>query len=191
VTSGEPPGREPAPPTHGPGPYLAEARRGLWTAGALVTSAVVLVGAGFLAFCLWMIQRSDQFGTGGSSDESPAHAVHVVLRILVVFVVAVGPALLVGLRRRARRRSLGPRDGVDGRVDGPAIHARRSADAGRRCPFCKDDLGAGDLSQGVVRCPGCEVSHHTACWREHGGCSTHGCRRDPRQRDSLREHAGR
>jgi hypothetical protein len=38
-----------------------------------------------------------------------------------------------------------------------------------RCPFCHDDVGAGDRS--AVACRRCLARHHTACWNEAGHCS--------------------
>ncbi len=54
----------------------------------------------------------------------------------------------------------------------------RGATAGSTCPYCKDRLQPRE-SEGVIRCPSCDSLHHTDCWREHGGCSVHGCLRVP------------
>lgn len=43
---------------------------------------------------------------------------------------------------------------------------------GSVCPYCKEEIGSGDA---VVVCPECGIAHHSACWRDHEGCSTFGC----------------
>jgi hypothetical protein len=90
-------------------------------------------------------------------------------------------------RERHRRRRAARVAASSSRSTGLQLLARPAAGD---CPFCHDALATQDLGDGVVRCPGCEVAHHAACWREHGGCSTLGCRRDPRQRDALRARTG-
>ncbi len=44
--------------------------------------------------------------------------------------------------------------------------------APRRCPYCKADLGAAELTTACARCG---TGHHVACFAEHLGCATHGC----------------
>jgi len=43
---------------------------------------------------------------------------------------------------------------------------------GGNCPYCMSPIIATDNQ---VNCPGCEVSHHSDCWQENGGCTTLGC----------------
>lgn len=145
-----------------------EAAEGLVTALMLiaVTGVAMVFGAAFLL-------------SGSRGLAPPPHAGQVI----AVFVLcALGPAAVVAwIRHRARRRERG-------RAAPSATALRLQARVGpSTCPFCRDALGAGDLAAGVVRCPGCEVAHHAACWRDHEGCSTLGCRRDPRARDAAAE----
>lgn len=71
-------------------------------------------------------------------------------------------------------------------VRAPARVRARPRAQGSGCPYCHAALER-DLRQPAVRCPGCDVRQHAECWREHGGCAVHGCRRGPapeRDRDS-------
>lgn len=40
------------------------------------------------------------------------------------------------------------------------------------CPYCKNELLE---SRDLIRCSQCNALHHSACWTEHGRCSTFGC----------------
>ena len=46
------------------------------------------------------------------------------------------------------------------------------------CPYCRGELLR---TEGALRCPACDVRQHGECWRAHGGCAVHGCRRAPRR----------
>jgi hypothetical protein len=50
---------------------------------------------------------------------------------------------------------------------------------GQPCGVCQQ---AFELGQDVSICNECEANHHTVCWDQHGGCSTHGCGNAPLQR---------
>ncbi|MBN9494403.1 hypothetical protein J0H33_13825, partial [bacterium] len=41
----------------------------------------------------------------------------------------------------------------------------------RFCPLCNRVFTAGEA---VLRCEGCGIMHHPACWVTNGGCSTSG-----------------
>lgn len=56
---------------------------------------------------------------------------------------------------------------------------------GAGCPYCHAALGS-VREEATVRCPGCDVRQHAECWKDHGGCAVHGCRRAPASRPEER-----
>jgi hypothetical protein len=50
---------------------------------------------------------------------------------------------------------------------------------GQPCGVCQQPF---ELGQDVSICNECEANHHTACWDQHGGCSTQGCANAPLQK---------
>jgi hypothetical protein len=84
-----------------------------------------------------------------------------------VAVLAIARACWVRRDRLASREPLGP-------------HPRGRA----LCPFCRQGFEALGV-EAAIRCPACEVRHHSECWGEHGGCSILGCRREARARRGL------
>lgn len=69
----------------------------------------------------------------------------------------------------------------------PTFLRARAAQPGT-CPYCKAATSWRE-DDGLFRCPDCESTHHATCWREHGGCAIHGCRRSPRREGSVAPHA--
>jgi hypothetical protein len=65
----------------------------------------------------------------------------------------------------------------------------QAANAFASCPFCKDAVSPGE-AEGTVRCPTCGALHHADCWRDHGGCSIHGCPRGGPTRERFAVAAG-
>ena len=47
---------------------------------------------------------------------------------------------------------------------------------GQPCPVCNSPF---ELGVDVSTCTQCASSQHTACWEQHGGCSTEGCMNAP------------
>ncbi len=60
------------------------------------------------------------------------------------------------------------------------LRVRALGEVPRGCPYCRQPLAA-PTDEAAVRCPACEVQHHTECWQEHGGCALLGCARAPAQ----------
>lgn len=58
---------------------------------------------------------------------------------------------------------------------------RVTLQAGQHCAFCREGL-AGVAADALKTCAACGVTLHAACLDEHGGCTTAGCRNDPRRR---------
>jgi hypothetical protein len=111
---------------------------------------------------------------GGGLEEVDWLAPSVILRAAVLLLLTTGCGLYALKELRGER-------------------PRKSASTSRRvrltqlpvaaaCPFCKADLARADLGSGVIRCGDCEVAHHSECWQSHGGCTTLGCSRGPRER---------
>jgi hypothetical protein len=133
---------------------------------ALLPIPAVIVGAIFFHPTLIRL--------GADKLEEPDWlAPSVIIRAVVLLAVVIGCGLLMLKELRATR-----------------VRRPKPVTAGLKltqlpvpaaCPFCKADLARADLGSGVIRCGDCEVAHHSECWTSHGGCSTHGCARGPRE----------
>ncbi|MCW8133945.1 MAG: trypsin-like peptidase domain-containing protein [Planctomycetota bacterium] len=49
--------------------------------------------------------------------------------------------------------------------------------AGNTCPFCQENVAAGQL---IVTCPECGSIHHETCWTHKPGCSSYHCEKSGR-----------
>lgn len=146
---------------------------------ALVSAGVFVILAGLSWAACFYLPPPKAFSQDGSLS--------FVLRSLLFLVLTTISAAAVALLRRATRRSARHRSPP---ASASTLRVAARAAAGD-CPYCHAAIATGDLGEGVVRCPGCELAHHVECWREHAGCSTLGCRRDPGQRDALRAQVPR
>lgn len=162
---------------------LEEAKEGAWAGAELLA----LTGLGFVAACvIFPPTKLFRILSGSLNDPVKDDVPGFLLRCALFLGLFVGATGLLAWERHRRRRAARAKAPLN-----PAGAVRVSArTTAGECPFCHDGLATDDLEDGVVRCPGCEVAHHAECWREHEGCSTLGCRRDPRQRDALRERTG-
>lgn len=157
-----------------------EATEGAWTGVLLLT----FTGLAFVAACV-IFPPTRLIFSSNLSDPGPSLNALLLRCALFLGLLMSATGLLAWERHRRRRAARAV--AAEPRSAAAQLVARPAAGD---CPFCHDALATQDLGEGVVRCPGCEVAHHAACWREHGGCSTLGCRRDPRQRDTLRARTG-
>lgn len=157
-----------------------EVTEGAWTGVLLLT----FTGLAFLAACV-IFPPTRLVGSWNLSDPEPSLGALLLRCALFLGLIMSATGLLAWERHRRRRAARNSAPSAR-----PASAQLVARPAAGDCPFCHDALAMHDLGEGVVRCPGCEVAHHAACWREHGGCSTLGCRRDPRQRDALRARTG-